>query len=166
MWRPIQELHFKLASIEANPELARVVSPEEMVVLIAFEITMNERSGRMNLCLPYVVIEPAVHRLGQGTTHVRTSAEEAAALHAALGDSMSAARLEVEVSLGTVRLTLRELLEVEVGDVLRVAPAADAGGVASVEGEPRLAGVPGKSRGHRALRVTEARAARPGEEEA
>jgi len=166
MWRPIQELHFKLASIESNPELARVVSNEEMVVLIAFEITMNERSGRMNLCLPYVVIEPAIHRLGQGTTHVRAAVEDAGALHAALGESVSAARLAVEVALGTVKLTLRELLEVEVGDVLRVAPATEAGAVARVEGEPRLSGVPGKSRGHRALRVTEARAARPGEGEA
>jgi flagellar motor switch protein FliM len=166
MWRPIQELHFKLSSIEANPELARVVSPEEMVVLIAFEITMNERSGRMNLCLPYVVIEPAVHRLGQGTTLVRAAAEDAGALRAALGESVGAARLAVDVSLGTVRLTLRELLQVERGDVLRVAPAAEAGAVASVEGEPRLCGVPGRSRGHRALRVTEARSARRGEGEA
>jgi flagellar motor switch protein FliM len=162
LWRPIQELHFKLSSIEANPELARVVSPEEMVVLIAFEITMNERSGRMNLCLPYVVIEPAIHRLGQGTTLVRAS-EDAGALRTALGESVAAARLEVDVSLGTVQLTLRELLQVEPGDVLRVAPAGEAGAVASVEGEPRLCGVPGRSRGHRALRVTEARSGRRGE---
>ena len=49
VWAPIQELEFELQSIEGNPELARVVGPNEIVVLVSLELRMNDVAGMMNL---------------------------------------------------------------------------------------------------------------------
>jgi flagellar motor switch protein FliM len=154
VWRPIMELHFELSSIEGNPELARVVSPDEMVVLISVELAMNEVKGMLNLCLPYVVMEPAIHRLGQGTSTPRGPDRDGETTREAIGQSLRCCHVGVDVDLGAVSLTLRELLDLDIGDVLRVTPAAKEGAQALVQGVPRLVGTPGTHRGRRALRVT------------
>ncbi|HMB71111.1 MAG TPA: flagellar motor switch protein FliM, partial [bacterium] len=53
VWAPIRKLDFLLQAIEANPELARVVGPHEMIVLVSMELRINDVSGMMNLCLPH-----------------------------------------------------------------------------------------------------------------
>ena len=154
IWAPILDLTFKLHSIESNPELARVVGPNEMAVLVSLELKMEEVSGVMNLCLPYVVMEPAIQQLGQGTTFSRASARSSEAARQAIQSSVRTADVLVNVDLGRVELTLEEILDLEVGDVLRLTPACGAGAHALVEGVPRLHGKPGRHRGNMALEVT------------
>ncbi|MGQ0720010.1 MAG: flagellar motor switch protein FliM [Candidatus Eiseniibacteriota bacterium] len=161
VWRPIMELRFELTSIEGNPELARVVSPEEMVVLISVELAMNDVKGMLNLCLPYVVMEPAIHRLGQGTPMSRGTDRDAREVRGSLSQSLRFCPVGLDVDLGSASLTLRQILDLETGDVLRIGPAAKDGAVAMVQGVPRLVGTPGTHRGRRALRVTAVRSVHP-----
>ena len=154
VWAPIQKLAFELQAIESNPELARVVGPDEMVVLVSLEIRINGVSGMMNLCLPHVVLEPAIQRLGQGNVVMRKSKTAPARVRAALETSLRDSVVPVDVDLGHTVLSVRDLLALEVGDVLRFRSATPEGAQASIEGVPRLAGSPGRSRGHLALRVS------------
>jgi len=162
MWRPFHELHFRLSSLESNPEMARVVSPEEMVVLISVQLTMNDVTGTMNLCLPFVVMEPALHRLGQGTVVAAATSRDTHAVRETLDDSVRSCPVSLEVEMGRVSLTLGELLGLEPGDVLRIVPASTAGARASVQGVARLNGTPGRHGGRRAFRVTEVHPPGPG----
>ncbi|GJM45286.1 MAG: flagellar motor switch protein FliM [Gemmatimonadota bacterium] len=153
VWAPIHKLDFRLQAIEANPELARVVGPHEMIVLISMELRINEVSGMMNLCLPYVVMEPAIQQLSQGAMVMRKSKTAPVRMRSALEESLRSSKVQVDVNLGTAEVTLRELLELEIGDVLRFAPLTEEGAEALVEGSPKLAGSAGRSHGHLAFRV-------------
>jgi flagellar motor switch protein FliM len=153
MWAPLVPLTFTLQSIEGNPELARVVEPNEMVVLVAFELRMNEVTGMLNLCLPYVVMEPALNKLSQGTAAPRTGGRAPVATRPALEASLGTCPVEVDVDLARVEITFGELLDLRVGDVLAFKGAGDAGAQAQVQGVTRLDGVPGISRGQRAFQV-------------
>ncbi len=154
VWAPVKRLEFRLQSLEANPELARVVGPNEMVVLVSLELRMNDVSGMMNLCLPYVVMEPAIQGLGQGGMSQRNPNERGGGARKTLERNLAAAPLELEVELGRAELTLREVLALEPGDVLRWTAATADGAVGYLEGVPRLAGAPGRSGGRVAMRVT------------
>ena len=154
IWAPILHLRFTTQSIEGNPELARVVGPDEMVVLVSLEVRVNDVSGMMNLCLPYVVMEPALQRLGQGTTYRRTSDRSSDATKGALEASLRRCPVVVDVDLGTSYLSLQDLLDLEVGDVLRFTPLSPEGAVGSIEGVPRVEGRPGRSRGRLAFRAS------------
>lgn len=162
IWRPFQELHLRLLSIESNPEMARIVSQEEMVVLVSLELVMNEVTGTLNLCLPYVVMEPAFHRLGQGTGYSGGSTHDTRAVREALDDTVRSCPVSVQVEMGTATLSLGELLDLEPGDVLRIVPASGDGARAALQGFARLNGVPGRHRGRRAFRVTEVHPPSPG----
>jgi flagellar motor switch protein FliM len=152
-WAPITALQFRLQSIESNPELARVVGPNEMVVLVTLEVKMRGLTGTMNICLPYVVMEPAFHRMAHGSRHPRIAGGPPGRGREALSRSMRTSRVELNIDLGSADLSLREFLELTPGDILRIAPLEEHGAEARVEGVPMLSGVPGRFRGHRAFEV-------------
>ena len=55
VWARIKQIQFALVETESNPQLRQIVPPNEVVVLISFEITLGESSGSMNLCIPFMV---------------------------------------------------------------------------------------------------------------
>lgn len=152
-WAPIHAMDFHLRTIEGNPEFARVVAPSEMVVLVSLELRINDVSGKMNLCLPHHVMEPAIQRLCQGPGVLRRSGSAPAGPRGALRESIAGARLAIDVDLGRTTLTLRELMDLEPGDVLRFRSASPSGVEARVEDTPRLDGSAGRSHGFYAMRV-------------
>lgn len=156
VWAPLFPLDIELQAIEGNPELARVVGPAEMVVLVSMELRMNDVAGVMNLCLPYVVMEPAIQRLGQVSVSANTSADELARTAGALRSSVRGSQLQIDVELGELTLTLGDLLELEEGDVLRFHTAGNKQATLRVEGDVRARGTAGRSEGQLAFRVDEA----------
>ena len=60
-WINVVELKLAVERVESNPQLVQIVPPNEVVVLISFEITLGEMRGMMNLCIPFNSIE----RIGQ-----------------------------------------------------------------------------------------------------
>ena len=156
VWAPILPLTFELQSIEGNPELARVVEPNEMVVLVTLEIRMNEVTAMMNVCLPYVVMEPALNRLSQGASTPRVGTRIPASTRQALASSLGATSVAVDVDLADVELTFREILDLRVGDVLTFSPISESGARARIQGITRLDGIPGSSRGQMAFQVAAA----------
>jgi len=152
VWSPVFPLSFQLQSIEANPELARVVEPNEMILIITIEIRMNQIAGHLNLCLPYVVMEPALNRLSQGASP-RRAVTRVPQAREALERSMEACSLSVDVDLAHLDVSFRELLELQRGDVLTFTPLSESGACASMQDVARLEGKPGRSRGQWAFQV-------------
>ena len=62
-WRNICDLKLSVTQIESNPQLVQIVPPNEVIVLISFEMTMSEMRGIMNLCIPFNTIEPLAGRV-------------------------------------------------------------------------------------------------------
>jgi flagellar motor switch protein FliM len=57
-WAPILDIKFKATAQEANPQLMQIVPPNEVVILVVFEVSMNESKGLLNICIPFPVVEP------------------------------------------------------------------------------------------------------------
>ena len=61
----MKEIEFELFETESNPFLLQIVAPNEPVVLLAFEATMGEHTGMINICTPFKVIEPIIPEFSQ-----------------------------------------------------------------------------------------------------
>ncbi len=59
-WSELVDVKFKITEVESNPHLVQMVAPNEVVVVLGFEIKMAGRAGTMSLCIPFNVIEPAI----------------------------------------------------------------------------------------------------------
>ncbi|MBN2353354.1 MAG: flagellar motor switch protein FliM [Spirochaetales bacterium] len=62
-WSTVIDLRPRLGQIETNPQFAMIVPPSEMVLLVPFEFMFEGAGGRMNLCVPYLTIEPIISKL-------------------------------------------------------------------------------------------------------
>ncbi len=63
-WKPILDMQFEIISQENSPNIIQIVAPSEIVILVVFEITIGEKSGIINWCLPVIVLEPILNKIG------------------------------------------------------------------------------------------------------
>lgn len=152
-WQGIRRIEFALGEMESNPQLVQIVPPNEVVVVVEFEVKLMNRGGRMRLCIPYNSIEPLVEDLSAQSWFVsgKSASESDAADRIASG--LSAARLELEATLATTTISVQELRGLEVGDLIVTQRPAKSPVVLGVEGRPKFLADLGQMRGNRALRV-------------
>lgn len=152
-WSAITNVLFELTETESNPQLVQIVPPNEVVVVIGFEIKMGNRAGTMSLCIPFNVIEPVMSKLSQQNwfTYVKKTANDDHVK--ALQRNLSAAPLLVKVLLGHTNIKVDELLNLAPGDILQLEKPASGEMIVQVEGRNKFAGLIGQYKGKRAVRV-------------
>lgn len=152
-WQTVLPLELSVERVESNPQLVQFVPPNEVVVLISFELTIGDVRGMMNLCIPYNSIERVSNRLSANNwgNYGRTAATEASM--ALVSQRLEEAPVELVVTLAESTITTKDLLELRVGDIITT--DQDAGGPmeVSVEGVPKFHARPGAYRGHKAICV-------------
>jgi flagellar motor switch protein FliM len=62
-WSTVIDLRPRLGQIETNPMFAQIVPPNEMVILVMFDVMIGDVKGQMNFCIPYLTIEPIISKL-------------------------------------------------------------------------------------------------------
>ena len=119
-WSTVVDLRTRLSTIETNPQFAQIVPPNDMVVLISFDIKIGETEGMANLCIPYITIESIISKLAAGHWYSlvrRVVNEEDRRL---IQNSLDGVDMDVVCQVGEVDLRLDEFLKVQAGDVLRL----------------------------------------------
>jgi len=160
VWAALVEVKFELQEVESNPHLVQIVAPNEVVVVIGFEIKMGARVGTMSLCIPFNVIEPVMSKLAtQGWVAYRrkTSAEDRSTDVAA---ALKKAEMELQAYLAETTITVGDLLALAPGDILQTDKPASADVVIQVEGRNKFCGRIGRHKENRAVKIL-----RPAEDE-
>ena len=153
-WATLTPLGLSVAQTESNPQLIQVVPPNEVVVLVAFELTLGEARGIMNLCVPFNTLEPVAAKLSGDawSSYGKKSADPAQT--ARLEAGVSRATVPLGVTLAATTLTARDLAGLAPGDVILT--DADSRGPLDlcVGDRPAFRCTPGALKGHKAVRVT------------
>ncbi len=152
-WANILPIKFKLQESESNPALVQIVPPNEVVVVIGFELKMGGRAGTMSLCIPYNVIEPVIEKLSNQTWAAYKRNRRDEKLRHRMIDQLEAARVTVTCELATTTMTLGELSNLQVGDLILTDKPAMAALTLLVEGKRKYVGKLGQYRGNRAFKV-------------
>jgi flagellar motor switch protein FliM len=152
-WSSVKPLRFKVGSTESNPQLVQIVPPNEVVIVVGFEMKMSNRAGTMNLCIPYAVIEPVMDELSAQSWFSAAKNQRSAQTEAHITGSLSRAALTVTGLLAETTITLRDLMEMSVGDLIVTDKAAAQPIEVYVEGQIKQLAQIGQFRGSRALRI-------------
>ncbi|MFW5791352.1 MAG: flagellar motor switch protein FliM, partial [Desulfohalobiaceae bacterium] len=62
-WRPVHDVSIEFVRTEINPQFATIVPPSDVVVVVSFEVELENAIGSIILCLPYATIEPIRSKL-------------------------------------------------------------------------------------------------------
>lgn len=153
MWADIRRINFAVVGTEANPQLSQIVSPNEVVVLVCFEIKMGEASGMMNLCMPYLTIEPIMGQFAIKNWFSRGRKQDAGRSMADLKFNLKSCELDCVGYYAELKIGVGELLALKVGDVLETKKLQDDYLIFQVEGKPKFYVKPGQIRGKRAVNI-------------
>jgi len=115
-WRPVLDVEFSYVGHEVNPQFANIVSPSEVVVVTTFHIDLETGGGDIYLCLPYAMVEPIRDLLDAGVQSDRGERDERWEI--AMREEVMNAQLELSSVLAEVTMSLRDLAELQAGDVI------------------------------------------------
>lgn len=62
-WRPVMDVEGRFQGLERDPRNVRLLSLQEMVVLVAFECSLGEVRGELLFAIPFLLIEPIIPKL-------------------------------------------------------------------------------------------------------
>lgn len=152
-WGELHGVEFKIIEVESNPHLVQIVAPNEVVVVLGFEIKMGGRAGTMSLCIPFNVIEPVMDKLlSQGwlAYQRRTPAEDRSE---DLAKALGATHVVVVGYLAETAITVGELLTLQPGDIIQTTKSVHGEIILQVEGKNKFAGRIGRYKDNVAVRV-------------
>lgn len=149
-WKAVFDLEFRIHGRETRPQMLQVAGPNEVVILLVFDLKVGDIRGMLNLCIPASVVEATGSGFVQGwqpTNRVPTATERQW-----LSTNLGRVPLGVTTSIET-RLRARELVNLRLGDVLSLGVPVQWPVDVCVENRMKFKGRLTASNGHAALRV-------------
>lgn len=153
VWRPIYQVEFGLLRMEINPQLVSVVSPEETIMVVEFRLDVEGSFGKMTLVLPYFSLEPIRAILEKGyLQEIRHVSDQWKNI---IEDEILKSKAQIRAVLGHSVLTLGDIVNLDVGDVIQLDTWADGLLPIFIESKPKFLVKAGKSGSYRAVRIEE-----------
>jgi flagellar motor switch protein FliM len=152
-WENVVELRPTVLQVESNPQLVQIVPPNEVVVVISFELTIGDLRGMMNLCIPYNSIERIGGKLSANSwiSYGRKSASPETIKQ--ISETLCSSPVGVSVRLAQTKIGTGELMSLRVGDVITTQKDVHQPVIVSVEGVPKFRAKVGAFKGHKAIMI-------------
>lgn len=122
-WRQIAKMRMSIAATETSPQLIQVVAPNEIVVLIVFELKIGEAKGFMNFCIPSIVLEPIARRFSQDwyTDRAKPSVEEMKKIKL----NLLKTKIHAEAGIYGNSIKVKDILVMAPGNILKLETKID-----------------------------------------
>ncbi|SDF39153.1 flagellar motor switch protein FliM [Sporolituus thermophilus] len=155
-WKQVVVVEPRIGAIETNPQFTQIVPPNDMVVIITLQAKIGQAEGLINVCIPYLVLEPIMSKLTT-TFWVASGGTKQATQEniTTLQRKLQRTSVPVIVELGRATVTVQDLLDLAVGDVLQLESRFD-GELSVIIGQrEKFKGKPGLVGGKIAVQITE-----------
>nr|HPG87483.1 flagellar motor switch protein FliM [Spirochaetales bacterium] len=119
-WTQVIDLRPRLSQIEVNPQFAQIVPPTEMVVLVTLETKIGDVEGMMNLCIPYLTIEPIISKLSAQYWYSSVRRGATTENLNILKEKLSTIDVPVIAEIGRIQVTVGDVLNLNLGDIVRL----------------------------------------------
>jgi len=153
-WSDFQYFIPSIENIETNPQFVQIVPPNEIVLLVTASVSWGEFTSFINVCWPFSLLEPFLEKLSNRFWMMGRKPERIEERVEELKVASQSVPLTVQAVIGEAWLTLREVLNLQEGDVIRLNTHYKDEIRIDVEGKPKFRGIPGKYKGKYAVKIT------------
>ena len=149
-WSSVYSLQFEYIRSEMHTKFASISADNDTVVVSSFSIELGSSGGKLNICLPYSMLEPIRDLLIRPLQQAASDAIDQRWMQQ-LSREVRSAEVELAVEFAQIETSVAELLHLAVGDILPVEIPSIL--IARAGGVPVLECHYGTFSGHYALRV-------------
>jgi flagellar motor switch protein FliM len=150
-WENVLAINFKVERVESNPQLVQIVPPNDVVVLISFELMLGELRGMMNLCIPFNCLERISSKLSANNWASSSRKGTTPESIERVTKNLKGAPLEVVVHLADTTISMKDLIGLRVGDVITTEKDVRTPLTVDVEGVSKFQAKPGALKGRKAI---------------
>jgi len=118
-WEPVLAVDFEYVNSEVNPQFANIVSPTEVMVVSTLHLELDGGGGDIHFSLPYSMLEPIRELLDAGIQSDR-GGETDERWKVSLRNEIKTADIEVASTLCEMDMSLKEILNLEEGDIMPI----------------------------------------------
>lgn len=119
-WGSLVAVDPKIEATTSNPSFIQNIGANEMSVVVRYDIKIGKTLGSLILCIPFVTMEPVLPKLSAKNWLTVLRQKTQGADTGAVMKRLVAVDLDLVASLGKTALTVREILDLEPGDVIRL----------------------------------------------
>jgi flagellar motor switch protein FliM len=151
-WQGIFSMVPEHVSSEMNPQFVTIVTPSEAILRIEIHIEIETFVGKLFFCIPYSVVEPVKDKLFSSIRNNVLDNDER--WIARLREILKESFVNLHVDIGSAELSLRDLVNMEKGNVITLQTSVSDELIVRVEGVPKIKGTAGSYRGNQGIKVT------------
>jgi flagellar motor switch protein FliM len=115
-WDEVQAINLKTESMDTNANAIQIISDHEIVLLVVFEITIDDESGFLSICYPISYIESLldviVEKVFAEAKHKKVSKQKD------INALISGSKMKIDVMLAETELNGKEILNLRAGDII------------------------------------------------
>ena len=152
-FEPVVAVSPAFAGQEANPQFAQLAAPTDMVIVVSFDLRIEEVSGEMNLCLPFSSLQPHLEALSENAKAGALSADKLAEERARLHFHLASAAVEAAATFRPLIASSEQVVSLAPGDVLLLNHPLEMPLTLAVDGTPVHDVHIGRVNRHFAIRV-------------
>ena len=155
-WGNYIDVDHTMNGIETNSQLIQFIQPDESVAIVVVEVTLNELKGNVNICLPATSLEEVFKIFDSKYVRLnrKTDPEMEKCRREQILETLKDTPLTVSAILGKTDVALRELLELQRGDIIPLDSSAEDGSVVvCVEKLPWFRGKMGVKKKNYAIKI-------------
>jgi flagellar motor switch protein FliM len=157
-WSKIIPVEPKLVDSTINQHWVQMMIGNERVMMVTFEIMINQVTGTMSFYIPYSMLKPVINELN---THriITGRKEQQLDSEAKIKNlkNLSLVNLPLRVILGSAKVTLKDISSMKPGDVLVLDTPVKQDLNIQIASENRFKGKIGRSRNRLAVQITGAK---------
>lgn len=155
-WKSVLPTFGKVIGIDNNYTVIQIASLGEIVALITFEVQISGKlTGLLSLCFPFPVLESVLSQLSsqhifQSKGIINSTEDKQEMIHK-LNNTM----VKLNVILGSTNVTVNDLIELKIGDVLKLDSNVENSLTIKVNDIPKFFGRPGTKKNKLAINITD-----------
>jgi flagellar motor switch protein FliM len=153
-WENVLDVNPRLQRIETNPQFAQIIQPSEMIAIVTINIKIGDVEGLINLCLPYLTLEPVMDKLNTKFWYSNMQDSDGETYSDDIEALISKAMVPVTTVLGHSSINISDFMSIQPGDIIRLDTKTDDELDVYVGDIKKFTALPGSSGKNYAVRLT------------
>jgi flagellar motor switch protein FliM len=154
-WQTVDNFDFAIERFEPDIDFAQITSQSESVLLISFEILIGDQSFLMNICFATFAFDNILAKLStQKMSSIRATKYYGITAKEVLSHHLEKTKLPLRIELGTSKLSVKEILDMEKGDIIRLETKINDDQKVRTGSQILFYGRVGMANNHKAIKIT------------
>lgn len=153
-WLNIVDIKPEMKRIETNSRLMQTMSMDEIVVIIIMNVTIKSVKGTLSVCIPCISLESVLNK-SQNFSYNRKKQEiiQDTSTKEALLEHIKDSPLDIKALFGGTTLTLNDIVNLQVGDVIKLDQKIDSEVKVNIGDKTWFTGIPGMKKNRKVIKV-------------